>query len=365
MPPEYLEPAADAPPAVDPVRKPAESPPPAGEPDPGHDGSGSDPPVAEVETQREPVPSPSLDVEGARMEQRALVLAPPPPQHPTAPPHVADDTYWFARGKGEQLVWKKEWRRFSWPNTMVMGVAGGVALVAAIVGPNEENPWRPNVPIDEDVRSALRGNTSNDRRFWRDVSDVLLSFSVAYPVVGEALIDAAWYRDSADVATELALIDAEAYTITLAYQQAAANFIGRERPYGRTCGTEDLDAQTNSCLVDNRYRSFFSGHTAITFASASLTCTHGAYLPLYGGDIEWLPCVLGYGLAAVTATTRIAGDMHYFTDVITGAAVGAFTGWFVPWLHYNTGIEPVGFKAGGATVTLLPTGTGLSASGVF
>lgn len=267
-------------------------------------------------------------------------------------------------GKGEPLEWKPEWQRFEVPHAVVTGSAALAAVVAAVVGPRTDNPWRPVVSIDEDVRDALRAPTYDQQRFWRDTSDVLLTLSTSYTVIGDAAVNAGWYRASPDVAWQMVWIDAEAISLTLAYQQVFASAVSRERPYGRVCGTDELPSTTNACLQNDRYRSFFSGHTATTFAAASLNCTHGAYLKHYAG-YEWIPCTLGFAVAGSTAIARVAGDMHYFTDVVTGSLVGAFTGWFVPWLHYNTGIKPIGVQLGGASVTVLPTAGGFTASGVF
>ena len=40
--------------------------------------------------------------------------------------------------------------------------------------------------------------------------------------------------------------------------------MSRERPYGRLC-TEAQFGETSDCLLYNRYRSFFSGHTSQAF----------------------------------------------------------------------------------------------------
>lgn len=64
------------------------------------------------------------------------------------------------------------------------------------------------------------------------------------------------------------------------------------------------------------HNSFPSGHTQISFASA----THIAVA--YG----WLASVPSYSLAVFTGLSRLADNAHWFSDVVAGAAVGTFFG---------------------------------------
>jgi membrane-associated phospholipid phosphatase len=60
---------------------------------------------------------------------------------------------------------------------------------------------------------------------------------------------------------------------------------------------------------------------------------------------------IGYALAATTAYLRIAADKHYFTDVITGTAVGIGAGLAVPIVEEHA--------------QLVPNGTGVAVVGTF
>lgn len=64
------------------------------------------------------------------------------------------------------------------------------------------------------------------------------------------------------------------------------------------------------------YQSFPSGHTAIMFMSA----TSLAYA--YG----WKAAVIAYPLAAFTGATRLAADVHWFSDTVAGAFLGFLVG---------------------------------------
>ena len=79
-------------------------------------------------------------------------------------------------------------------------------------------------------------------------------------------------------------------------------------------------------------RSFPSGHTSTAFASMVFMATvYGQMYP----DSEtknwvWAGCL---ATASVTGYLRYAAGYHYPTDILAGAALGAFSGWLVPQLH--------------------------------
>jgi membrane-associated phospholipid phosphatase len=94
--------------------------------------------------------------------------------------------------------------------------------------------------------------------------------------------------------------------------------VGRQRPYAHfNPTTPDLD--------DNV--SFFSAHSALVCAlvtsSGSIAHRRGYWTEPYiwaGGGV----------LALSTMYFRMAGDKHYFTDILTGASVGTAAGLLVP-----------------------------------
>lgn len=79
-------------------------------------------------------------------------------------------------------------------------------------------------------------------------------------------------------------------------------------------------------------KSFPSGHTTISFTAA----TFNSYVFCkYFPDSPWKYAVIGgsYALAFATAGLRMASGNHFFSDVLTGAVLGSFCGFIVPWLH--------------------------------
>ena len=123
----------------------------------------------------------------------------------------------------------------------------------------------------------------------------------------------------------------------------------------------DCDSQ------NKRQRSFYSGHTAFTFATAGLICSHHLNLKLYGGGApDIAACATGFAAAAATGTLRMVGDQHYATDVITGALVGTITGLGLPWLlHYRHDRSSTKRSADGFRVQLVPYAAGAGLVGTF
>lgn len=65
--------------------------------------------------------------------------------------------------------------------------------------------------------------------------------------------------------------------------------------------------------------SFPSGHTSVTFASATVLQRH----------LGWKAGIPAYAAASYVAASRIHDRRHFFSDVAFGAAVGIVSGWSV------------------------------------
>jgi membrane-associated phospholipid phosphatase len=239
------------------------------------------------------------------------------------------------------------------------------ALVAALLKPQPKH-YYGGVLFDEGVRDAIGLRSLQDRYTARDVSDVSLAMLVTAPFFVDALVTAWWYRGSSDVAREMALIDAKTLAVVAALQGATNGLASRERPYGRECGTA-LPGDLSDCTGNVRYRSFFSGHAAFSFASAGLVCSHHLRLGLLGGRADTFACVSAALAAGATASLRVLGDMHYASDVLTGALVGTAAGLGIPALHYG-GRKPQLTSSGGAggvQITVVPMSLGAGLVGAF
>ncbi len=102
---------------------------------------------------------------------------------------------------------------------------------------------------------------------------------------------------------------------------------GRSRPY-----TDKGSTSFHPFAFQGNYRSFFSGHTSLTFSISTVLA----------GEIDniyWK--IFWYGLATVVGGARIYHDKHWFSDVVTGAVVGYAVGRFVV-INSNKYINTIG-----------------------
>jgi membrane-associated phospholipid phosphatase len=270
------------------------------------------------------------------------------------------------RGGGSPRRWDPRWHKFGTENYVLTGVGFAAGLGAYFVPPSK-TPWQKQNSFDEWGRRTFGAATYEASRTAQDVSDVLLSLNVAYPLLVDALIVSYWYRRSPEVATQIGLISLEAMAVGSMLQGPTAAFASRERPYGRECG-KSIPANLDDCESRDRYRSYFSGHTTIAFASATVTCSHHARHDLFGDELaDGIACGAAVTSAATVGAMRIAGNKHYITDVATGAAVGTLSGLAVPWLLHYGPLARVATPVANSSIrlTLLPLPGGIAAGGTF
>ena len=125
-----------------------------------------------------------------------------------------------------------------------------------------------------------------------------------------------------------ALMYIETGVLTYSITEITKCLVRRIRPYVYNWEVPLHDKIMSS---DTR-KSFFSGHTSISFASmVFLAQTYAAFHP----DSRWKPVVWCAGLSAATlvGVHRILAGKHFPTDVLVGALVGSFIGFVIPKLH--------------------------------
>ncbi len=269
----------------------------------------------------------------------------------------------FAVGVLPALTWKPEYQKFGLVDAALTGTFVALGVTSRILGPRTNGP-QGGVWVDEGVRNALRASSEQGRARAGATSDVLVAVSFSYAFVGEPLVNGAWLRQSPEVGAQIALLNSEVIALTFGVQQLTANWVARERPYGRECASAELPVKSEPCQKSERYRSFFSGHTSLPFSLAAATCTHNSFLPLNGRQ-GWVPCVLGIALAATTGALRIVADNHYATDVFVGAGAGSLIGFLVPFLHYTTGTKAALGQGTKLALRVFPTPQGVQVLGSF
>jgi membrane-associated phospholipid phosphatase len=254
-----------------------------------------------------------------------------------------------------ELVWR--WPRFRTWEFVATGVTGTAAVaVFFLVEPRQKPRWSSGILFDDRVREAVRVQGKDGLSTVRTLSDVTGIASIAVATGIDSLL-VPLVRGSPDVAVQLLLLDAEAFAISSLVTTSTFDLSGRARPSYAEC---QRDPSFDPLCGSGSTASFWSGHTAQAFTAAGLSCAHHTYVDLYGGGLpDALSCAGSITLGAATGYLRLAGDRHYASDVIVGAAVGFAFGFGVPTLlHYSYGDtrRRLGF-------TLVPLRGGLALGG--
>ncbi len=214
-------------------------------------------------------------------------------------------------------------------------------LAKPVLGPAECRICGTNA-LDARARDLLLwGHAGRARR----TSDILAFAVVPGGMVAHQLLAA---RAAGDVQSGLVdlLLVAEATALALDLNQAVKYAAGRQRPFVRYANhPPDREPSPDDNL------SFYSGHATLAF---SLAAAAGTVSTLRG--YRSAPWIWGTGMtaASVVGYLRVAGDMHYLTDVLTGAALGAAIGFAVPWWAHRR--DDGGGDRAGTAVVPVPLG---------
>jgi membrane-associated phospholipid phosphatase len=104
---------------------------------------------------------------------------------------------------------------------------------------------------------------------------------------------------------------------------------GRARPLVDSTRADDF-ALLRGFRRDDLYRSFPSGHTTIAFAFATVLATRLSHR--HDASASWAGPA-AFTLATFTGVSRIFYHDHWFTDCLTGAAIGTVSGLAVARWH--------------------------------
>jgi membrane-associated phospholipid phosphatase len=121
----------------------------------------------------------------------------------------------------------------------------------------------------------------------------------------------------------------EALAFTGIFNTTAVNLTSRYRPFTYYAENENL---VNKAMASNAKNSFFAGHASVVATSCFfLAKVYADYHP--DSNIKWLFYVGAGAMTATTAVMRSLSGMHFFSDIVVGAAVGTLSGILVPGLH--------------------------------
>lgn len=159
-------------------------------------------------------------------------------------------------------------------------------------------------------------------------SDLLIVPFGALPIALTALDAFQNQQGPMPVAIDVAIF-AEAIAFSSAFSLLVRSLQIHPRPlvYGK-------DVPAHKRLSGEASGSFYSGHANGAFLSAIyLAYTYPLRHPEFKGE-AWL-WAGSLTMATTIAALRVGAGKHFPTDVIVGAATGAFFGWLFPFLHLN------------------------------
>ena len=225
-------------------------------------------------------------------------------------------------------LWRKEWPEFRATEGVATLAAGLATLALVVIGPVEQPRWQGPILFDNAVRNSVRPSSSETRHTYKTIGDWTYRLSPLLPIVDVVFVSAIGRGDS-KLALNLGGMFLEAYSYSGLMSFISTELSARKRP----------DADCSSAEGECDTQSFYSGHSAIAATGAGLMCANHTRIALYGNSVLDIgSCVLASANALVTATTRVAADRHYATDVILGTGVGFAFGYAVPvLLHYSYG----------------------------
>ena len=253
---------------------------------------------------------------GSRRRLAALALAAtlaalPRPAAAAAPP--AGDVY--------EVSWSRE--------VPILAVAAAGAAASRLFW---DGPGRAPCPCDASGINGLDRGTAGQRDDGAaTASDILAGLALTAPFAADYLdIHSSGSTEGFD-RDAVVMLEAAALSGGIDMLVKAATHRPRPRVYGLPPGDPGL-AETDN------YRSFYSGHTASTFAvGIAYARTHELRHP--GGDANWAVYGGAVLVGSAVATLRVISGKHFPTDVLVGALAGVAVGLLVPALHAPKPLE--------------------------
>lgn len=191
-------------------------------------------------------------------------------------------------------------------------------------------------PVDKGMRDLCRWADMTTARRLSDFSAFLLTPATSMgTMLGASLHDDAGAKFPMDM-----LFVLQATAVSGVVTDAVKLAVGRERPFVHVLSENQKPTMPHPS--DNNL-SFYSGHTSYTFAIAAASGTIASLRGYRGAGAVWGSLV---PLAVATGYLRIAGDRHYFLDVLGGAIFGAAVGVLIPVLLHPRERREEGVLAG-------------------
>ncbi len=231
------------------------------------------------------------------------------------PPEKRDEP----KPRQRKLRWDPERPRFHPVEYVLTGIVGPLAIAEYFYMPSQQQAhWVGGVLFDDAVRDALRLRTPGAQRASWAMADTVGVSLVAITIGLDSLI-VPLVQGSFDVALQLTLMDAEAFSFSSILAITLYDTVGRARPNYEDC---QKNPSQPTCYGTS-YASFPSGHINEAFTAAGLSCAHHLFAHVYQSAIaDAFGCARDLTLATTEGLLRIMGDRHWATDVLVGGAIG-------------------------------------------
>lgn len=217
----------------------------------------------------------------------------------------------------------------------MLGGFSGAWLTTSLALKKGSGGWNSSILFDDTARNMFRATTPSARNSASSISDIGMALAIASPFVVDAGIIQGLQNKDWEGSYRTAFIGAESFAFTMFMNEIVKRTIARQRPFQKECATDGGYAP--GCGQTDAYRSFYSGHTSMAFTGAGLLCLDHSQLDLLNGNAvaDKIVCASAVTAATATGLLRIVADRHYASDVIVGAAVGLFSGYFMPGLFHS------------------------------
>jgi membrane-associated phospholipid phosphatase len=177
-----------------------------------------------------------------------------------------------------------------------------------------------------DINWFDRSATNNWSPISNDLSDIFYGIGVSTPFLFSCIFP----RIREDF-IDINLMYIETFLVCQSLIFISKSAIDRKRPY-----LYNKNAPINEKLSKESNRSFFSGHTATTFAAMVFTAS--IYSHYYNDSSKYIIWIATLSIGSTVGILRYVSGQHFPSDIIVGTLIGGSIGYIIPELHKNNSV---------------------------
>jgi membrane-associated phospholipid phosphatase len=205
---------------------------------------------------------------------------------------------------GYALTSPLRWDKFDWTTASIVTGVTGVFFV-----------------LDDEINAEIKNNRSSTTDAFFNVFEPFGNSAITIPtLIGFYMYGRFGENEKIE---RTALLASESFLVTSLFTGVLKISLGRVRP---AVGGIRSNAFRGP-LHEGAGHSFPSGHTSSAFAIATVIANEYKNVPLL--------TPISYGIASLTALSRLNDEKHWASDVFFGAALGYFTSKTILKLHSN------------------------------